>query len=188
MAIRLMQLRRVMTLGSMVVLLIGLCVSETLAQDNDTPSPKVEAKAILGGVTFDEVGHPMVGAALRYYITRRVSVEPEILYLRSASDDQDFIVSGNVAVDLTDPAGRLVPYVVGGAGVIHHKGRVFSGTNFFTGVPFNVDTSYTTWSASGGIGVKVFITKRFFIAPEGRLGRQPMLRGSVGIGYVFDKR
>lgn len=177
---------------AIILMAVGLCVfgwsTVVLAQDEDAPSPKVEAKAIVGGAVFDEVGHPMVGAALRYYITKRVSVEPEILYLRNSTDDQDFIVTGNVAIDLTEPAGRLVPYVVGGAGVIHHQGPRLSGTNFFTGAPFNLDTSYTTWSASAGVGVKIFITKRFFIAPEGRLGREPMLRGSVGIGYVFDKR
>lgn len=175
-----------------VLMAFALCTfgwsTVVLAQDEDAPSPKVEVKAIVGGAVFDEVGHPMVGAALRYYVTKRVGIEPEVLYLRSSPDDQDFIVSGNVTVDLTDPAGRLVPYVVGGAGVIHHQGPRLSGTNFFTGAPFNVDTSYTTWSASGGVGVKIFITKRLFIAPEGRLGREPMLRGSVGVGYVFDKR
>jgi hypothetical protein len=36
--------------------------------------------------------------------------------------------------------------------------------------------------------VKIFLTKRLFIAPEGRVGREPSVRGTVSIGYVFSGR
>ena len=71
----------------------------------------------------------------------------------------------------------MVPYLIGGVGVIHHKGIVINDTNFFTGAPVTFDTSYTTWSASAGAGLKVFVSKRLFIAPEARL-RVPANRES----------
>ena len=77
-----------------------------------------------------------------------------------------------------------MPYLIGGVGVIRHKG-VFRDTDFVTGTPVTFDTSYTTWSASAGGGVKVFVSKHLFIAPEARLGREPTARATVSIGYVF---
>jgi len=48
-----------------------------------------------------------------------------------------------------------------------------------------IDTSFTTWTASVGGGVKIFLTKRLFVAPEVRVGREPNVRGTVSVGYVF---
>jgi opacity protein-like surface antigen len=160
-----------------------------LAQEpNELTPPKVEGKLIVGGANFgDEIPHVLAGGALRVYLTKRLSIEPEYLYLRHSENDQDQIFQPNVAYDFTDPTKRFVPYGTAGVGVIHHKGRFF-GNDFVTGAPRVFDTSFTTWTASLGGGVKIFVTKRFFIAPEVRVGREPNLRGSVNVGYVFAGR
>jgi hypothetical protein len=121
---------------------------------------------------------------VRFYVTRRVSVEPEFLYMRNSLDDQDYLIQPSVAYDLAQSTGRFVPYVIAGAGVLHHRGRFF-GADFDTGQPRVFDTSYTSFAVSAGGGVKMFLSKRLFIAPEGRVGWQPSLRGTVSIGYVF---
>ncbi len=117
-------------------------------------------------------------------MSRRISVEPEFLYLHNSTNDQDYIVQPNIAVDLTPPTGKTVPYLIGGVGVIHHCGRYF-GNDFVTGQPQVFDTSFTTWTAGGGGGLKLFLTKKLFIAPEGRFGHEPTTRATISIGYVL---
>ena len=164
------------------------CVTPLCAQRQQLPSPKVEGKVIYGGAVFgDDIGHTLVGGAMRVYVTKRLSIEPEYLYLRNSERDQDQLVQPNVAYDFTDPTQRLVAYAIAGAGVIHHKGGPFFGRDFVTGEPRVFDTSFTTWTASVGVGAKIYVTKRFFISPEFRLGREPTARATISAGYVFGR-
>lgn len=161
------------------------------AQQDELSPPKAEVKGTIGGSTFGdgEVPHGVFGGSVRVYLNRRVSVEPEFLYMYHSVNDQDFILQPNLAVDLTSSKGRVVPYLIAGAGVIHHRGR-------FTTFDFNgpspvlrtVNTSGTSWTASAGGGVKLFITDRLFVAPEARIGFEPVLRGTISVGYVFSGR
>ena len=150
--------------------------------------PKVEAKVIAGAANFGEdLPHGFVGGAVRFYVTKRLSIEPEYLYLRHSKDDQDQLFQPNVAYDFSDPRKRFVVYGIAGVGVLRHKGR-FLGNDFVTGAPVLFDTSFTTWTASVGGGVKIFLTDRFFVAPEVRVGREPSVRGTINVGYVFAGR
>lgn len=171
-----------LVLGSLMVL-----SGPTFAQgqaDTITP-PKIEGKVIFGSAVFnDDIEHKTVGGAVRVYLTKRLSVEPEYLYLRHSDNDQDQLFQPNVVYDFTDPTKRFVAYGIAGVGVLDHKGRFF-GNDFETGEPRVFDTSFTTWTASVGGGVKVFLTKRFFVAPELRVGREPSVRGTINVGYVF---
>ena len=159
--------------------LLLLCGFPAHAQQSDLTPPRVEVKASFGAAGFgDEIGIPHVvgGGAVRFYITRRLSVEPELLYMRRSADDQDYEFTPGVAYDLTDPTKKVVPYVAGGVGVFHHRGRF---------------TSSTSWSGGAGGGVKIYLTDRLFIAPDARIGyvgQEPTMRGTVGIGYVISGR
>jgi len=168
---------------------LAACVTPLYAQQTQQLTrPKVEGKVIFGSAVFDEdLEHTLVGGAVRAYVTKRLSIEPEYLYLRRSKDDQDHLVQMNVAFDFTDPRKRLVPYVIGGAGVLHNRGRVF-GSDFVTGAPFVREISFTTWTASAGGGVKIFLTNRLFVSPELRLGREPTFRATINVGYVFGGR
>lgn len=172
------------------VALIICCFVQAAAQQGLTP-PKADVKGTVGGSTFGdgEVPHGVFGGSVRFYLTRRLSVEPEFLYMYHSRNDKDFIFQPNLAFDITNPTGRVVPYVIGGAGVLHHRGR-FVGTDLstFPPRPFDVTVSSTTWTASAGAGVKIFVTDRVFIAPEARIGREPTLRGTFSVGYVFSGR
>jgi hypothetical protein len=171
--------------------LILFCFPSALTQEEELTPPKAEARLTVGasGFTSDDgrIPHGVAGVSLRVYVTRRVSVEPEFLYMRHSADDQDYLTQVSVAYDLAEPTKPVVPYVIAGLGVLHHRGR-FSGLDFVTGQPRDFDTSFTEPAASAGAGVKIFLTNRLFIAPEGRIGRQPSLRGTVSIGYVFAGR
>jgi Outer membrane protein beta-barrel domain len=172
--------------GSMLgVLVLAASISAAAQLQSELTHPKVEAKTTFGSAIFGEdIEHKLYGASMRVYITRRLSIEPEYLYLRHSENDQDQLFQPNVAYDFTDPTKRFVAYGIAGIGVMHHKGR-YLGNDFYTGEPILFDTSFTTWTASVGGGIKIFATKRLFIAPELRVGRQPGVRGTINVGYVF---
>jgi hypothetical protein len=172
----------------LIAALMLLSLTPIMAQDQDLTLPEAEIKLTVGasGFTSDDgrIPHALAGAAVRIYVNRRFSVEPEFLYMRNSADDQDYLAQQSFAYDLAGPNARFVPYVVAGVGILHHRGRSF-GLDFTTRQPRVFDESYTAFAASAGAGVKMFLTKRLFIAPEGRFGRQPSLRGTISIGYVF---
>ena len=169
------------------VLLTLLFTSHVVAQDSGS-RPQAEIKMIVGASDFGDEDqsypHFVVGTALRIRISRHWSIEPEFNYMRRSSNDQDYVVQPNVVYEFNSIGDRVVPYLIGGVGVIKHK-SVFRGYDFDTGAPVTFDTSYTTWSASAGAGLKVFLSKHLFVAPEARVGREPSVRATVSIGYVF---
>lgn len=137
-------------------------------------SRNIELRGTFGYSAFADdslLHHSVAGGSMRIYITRRFSVEPELLYMYRSKADQDVIFTPHVAFDFAGSNGRIKPYVIGGVGVLRH--RSITGRGSF---------SSNSWSAGGGIGVKIFITKRIFISPEARLGWEPFLRvtGSIG--------
>lgn len=109
---------------------------------------------------------------MRIYMTRRFSLEPELLYMYHSKSDQDVVFTPNVAFDFAGSNRRIKPYVIGGVGVLRHRSLTGRG-------PF----SSNSLSASGGVGVKIFLTRRLFISPEARLGWEPFLRVTGSIGY-----
>lgn len=155
------------------------CFFPAHAQQDALTPPKVEVKATFGSAGFgDELEYPhfVVGGSVRFYLTRRLSVGPELLYMRRSRDDQDYLFTPAVAYDLTDPRKKVVPYIIGGVGAYQRRGRF---------------TSPTTWSADAGGGVKIFLNDRLFVSPELRLGYvgyEATMRGTVGIGYVISGR
>ena len=125
-------------------------VTPLYAQDQQVTSPKVEGKVIFGSATFGEdIEHKMVGGALRVYVTKRLSIEPEYMYFRNTENDQDHAGQASVAYDFTDPTKRAVFYGIAGVGVLHHEGRSFSDDPV-TGAPRVFENTFTTWTASAG--------------------------------------
>jgi hypothetical protein len=174
-----------------VGVLLVACVTPLCAQQSrQLRPPIVEGKVIFGSATFgDDIDHKVIGGALRAYVTKRLSIEPEYLYLRNSENDQDHHFQPNVAFDfITDSTGRLIVYGIGGVGVLHHKGSRISFNDFFTGEPRVVNTAFTTWTATAGVGAKIFVTKRLFVSPELRIGREPTVRATINVGYVFARR
>jgi hypothetical protein len=170
--------------------LILLCFSNAFAQESLTP-PKVEVKLTAGGADFaidenEDLKHSAVGGAVRVYLTKRVSTESEFMYMQNGANDQDRFFTQSVAYDF-NPTGKYVPYLVAGVGYERHTGRFF-GNDFTTGEPRVFDTSFETWTAGVGAGLKIFLTDRFFVAPEVRIGHEPTVRGTVSIGYVISGR
>jgi len=171
-----------------LALLMTLSVaSNAFAQDSDS-HPRVEIKTMIGASDFgddnESYPHFVVGAATRIHISRHWAIEPEFNYMRRSSNDEDYIIQPNLVYEFKTSSDRVVPYLIGGVGFIRHQ-SVYRDTNFVTGAPVTFDTSYKTWTANAGGGLKVFISKHLFVAPEARIGYQPTLRATVSIGYAF---
>jgi len=54
--------------------------------------------------------------------------------------------------------------------LFYHQGGIFSRTKLTGGV---------------GLGTKIFLSERWYLAPEVRGGWEPLLRATVSIGYVL---
>lgn len=169
------------------VLITLLVTSHVVAQDSGS-QPRAEIKMILGASDFgtDDQSYPhfVVGAATRIRLTRHWSIEPEFNYMRRSSNDEDFVFQPNVVYEFNKLGDRAVPYLIGGVGFMRHK-SVFNDYDFVAGAPITYDTSYRTWTASAGAGLKIYVSKNLFVAPEVRLGREPTARATVSIGYAF---
>src|SRR5512132_2094017 len=109
--------------------MLFFCCLPALAQDEDTSRTKAEIRLTGGasGFTGDdgEIPHGVAGGSFRVYVTRRVSIEPEFLYMTNNPNDRDYLGQVSVAYDFADSGKRFVPYVVAGAGVLRHRSQFF---------------------------------------------------------------
>ncbi|HXG32819.1 MAG TPA: hypothetical protein VNJ11_05595 [Bryobacteraceae bacterium] len=117
-----------------------------------------------------DVPHAVVGFGPQLYFSRSWSFAPEFLYARG-SWDYDLILLPSLAVNLRS-RGAVRPYAIFGFGLLRHHARNVSGTG---------------WTLQGGLGVKMFVNPKVYVAPEIRLGWEPFLRVGAGVGYVFGK-
>ncbi len=138
---------------------------------------RADVRGTFGAAAFPDNGrhwHVLAGGSARLYVTPKFAIEPEVLYAYRDRFDKDLLFLPNLVYEFGNPDSnrRAVPYLIGGAGLIH-------------GIrPLN---SFNEGSASAGAGVKVFLNDRVFIAPEARLGWAPNLRFTVSVGYAFGR-
>ena len=146
----------------------------------------VEARGGFGVAAFldeDEEHSAAFGTGVRFYLTPRISVEPEFYYMRGSDQtvgegrvrDYEFNVHG--AFDFLKTA-RVTPYVFGGGGFQLHR-------NEFRSPPMIFRIRETRESFGGGLGLKVFATDHVFITPEVRFGLETLTRVTVSVGYRF---
>ncbi len=117
----------------------------------------------------------MFGGAARVYLTPRISVGPEITYMRGPNTDRDWYFLGNFTWDIRHPrAGRpprVSPFLIAGGGFFTHSDRFLSGT--FT-------SSEGAFAAGGG--TRVHITDRVYAMGDFRIGWELHYRITGGIG------
>jgi hypothetical protein len=120
----------------------------------------------------------VVGGAARWSLTPRLSIGPEVTYMRGPQDDRDLFVTGNVTFDLTPAAaprsGLVVPYVLGGAGLFRHFDRFG---------PQRLGFASNEGAFTAGGGARVWVTPRIYVGAEARVGWEPHARlaGTVGV-------
>ena len=122
------------------------------------------------------IDHGVVGGSARIYLSPRIGIGPEIVYMRGPGDDRDLFVTGNLTFDLLRPAaGRPVePFLVIGGGFSRFSDR-FGATTF----------SSVEGAVTGGGGARIRLTERLYALGEFRLGWEPHYRITGGAGVKW---
>jgi len=139
---------------------------------------QAELRGLIGYSTFlDESpqNHFVAGGSAHFYLTRRFSVGPEVLYMYRNEFDEDVTATANFAWDFKG-GPRVQPYVAGNVGVLRHYGGG-------PGVRFVVND----WSYGAGLGVKIALTDRLYLVPDFRIGLEPIFRATIGVSYAFGR-
>lgn len=142
-------------------------------------APRTVIEGALGWSGFGDEGivhHTLLGAAARHYVSRRVSLGPELQYMVGPGTDRDLVLTGNLVVDVLAPTParprRTTPYLVVGGGLFRHSQRLGDLT-----------FSSTEGAFTSGVGVRGWLSPRVFVAADARLGWEPHLRlaGTLGV-------
>ena len=131
--------------------------------------PRPVALDVSGGygafVDESPVEHVTAGGAVRWRLSPKLSVGPEVVFMKGPGGDRDLFLTGKVVVDFA-PRRRVSPYLVADGGLMLHRDAFFPHSAF--------------WSREGavsfGMGARVRVASRIWLAPEVRLGWEPHLR------------
>ncbi|MCW5979278.1 MAG: hypothetical protein KIT09_14480 [Bryobacteraceae bacterium] len=164
------------TLYYLTLPLALLCAPPALAQimwpaaaPDDDVRGAVRFTAAAALKYLDEPWEFAGAASLRFYLTSRLSLEPEVVVSPGRRFNQWSFIP-NLAFDLRDRGARVTPYVIGGIGYFHEKDK-----------SIDYKRSGLAWSA--GLGLRVRLPGRLFLAPEFRAGH--MTRAAIGFGILF---
>jgi hypothetical protein len=170
--------------GLVAVLLMVAGGRQVEAQTTALPLAAVEFTAGYAAFVDDgAIEHGVIGAALRVPLTPRLSIGPELVYMRGPGEDRDLFLTGNLTFDLLGPRSgqsrRVTPFLVVGGGFSRFSNG-FNGSTY---------SSYEG-AVTGGGGARVWLTSGVYVASEVRIGWEPHLRvtGTVGIALPSGKR
>jgi hypothetical protein len=146
---------------------------------------QIEPRFGLGFIGLDYKNLAVTGAE-RVYLTRRFSLDPEILYVTGNNDrgTQTQVLQFGPAAAYTLIQSRFAPYVIGGPGF----GRIRRTFNCQIRCVVPPSTSFSWTNGSAGGGVRIRTGNSFFISPEFRvIGDKEGLyyRFTVGMGLGF---
>lgn len=140
------------------------------------PAPALDLSA--GWVGFGDdgiVSEGMVGGASRFYLSPRIAVGPELLYI-GGDNHSHLVLTGNLTFDVIAPVAakqaRVTPFFVVGGGMFQTR-ESFFGEDF----------THTEGAFTAGGGVRAAVTDRVTVGVDARLGWEAHLRvnGMVGI-------
>jgi hypothetical protein len=161
-----------------LVLTVGAASAQTL---EERPAPALEFLAGYAGFVDDAtIDHSIVGAAARIYLTPRLAVGPELVYMRGPNWDRDLFLTGNLTFDVLPPRNgrprRVSPFLVAGGGFFQHSDR-FGALGF---------TSYEGAFTAGG-GVRGWISDRVYALADLRFGWELHSRVNAGVGVALGR-
>jgi hypothetical protein len=146
-----------------------------LASAQNRPGPAAEFAAGWVGFADDGVvSEIVVGGAVRLYVSPRLSVGPEVVYIQG-EDHSHLIATGNLTWDLFPPTnGRprsITPFFVVGGGLFQTRERFASG-----------DYTSGEGAFTAGGGVRAVIGDRVTIGADVRVGWELHLRINALVG------
>ena len=162
------------------VLAAGLAAALLSAEAGAQGDRSVEIKAVAGYAGFiDEalLDHFVVGGAARIPLSPEWDLEPEFLYMRQSPRHDDLSFQAGAAWTFWR-GPRAETYLVGAVGVLHSRFE-FPGAR-------DPRFSSNKFTGGGGAGLRLGWGDRLVLTPEARLGWEPLVRFTIGIGYEFD--
>jgi opacity protein-like surface antigen len=158
--------------GASLVWLLGYLVVGVGTAEAQMVSHAPEVRFIAGTVKtyLDEPAESMIGGGLRFALTSRLSLEPEVLRV-TGTRFESWHIFANVRYALSTNA-RVAPYVVVGVGVDRELDKA-------------IDYYSSSRALNGGFGVRIALTDRVFISPEGRFGLSSIPRLTVALGVAL---
>ena len=146
-------------------------------QTSERPPPVVEIIGGYAGFVDDAtIDHGVIGGSVRIYLSPRLSVGPEIVYMRGPADDRDLFFTGTLTFDVLSPRPdrHVVPFLVAGGGF-------FRGSYSIGPQPF----SYVEGAFTAGGGIRARISDRWHALGEYRIGWEPHQRVTGGVGVTW---
>jgi len=165
---------KIATLVAVVAVLTVTAARPALAQSAGRPVIVEGGGGYTGFIDDATVDHGMFGGGVRWLVTPRLAIGPELVYMIGPGSDRDLFVTGNATFDLRSSGSAppaVTPYLVFGGGWMHS--RIDVGTGRYT---------YNEGAATAGIGLRITAGDRWFIAPEYRVGWEPHYRIGVQVG------
>ena len=170
-----------MTVLTWVGLLLLVVTARPAAAQENSATPKVAIEATAGYAGFVDdatIDHVLSGVTPRLYVAPRLSVGPEVVFMRGPGADRDVFLTANLTYDLTAPrpgaATPVTPFLVAGGGVMWHQTRVGSGV-----------FRSTEGAVTGGGGLRVGVSERVWLGAEARLGWELHYRVAATIGVAI---
>lgn len=141
--------------------LVGFAVPALRAQTRPD-----EVRFHVGTATFFEAQqHVTLGGSYRMYFgSRGWGIEPEFSAMIEP-DHTDNVLALSVVKDLSRPAAKRIWYMIMGGGINHQRGG-------------RAGVAALAW----GIGMKARVGRRWYIAPQTRIGFEPNIRFSLYLG------
>lgn len=123
----------------------------------------------------------MAGGVVRFALTPRFTIGPEVVYLRGRRGSHEVTVTGTGTIDLVRSGvqRRVVPFVVVGVGLIRQSSLVGGGPGTTGLFPYSTREA----TVSGGVGARILVGRGVSIAPDARLGWEPETRLTVTVGW-----
>ena len=160
----------------LVALLLLAPFLTDVAAAQDRPSPTLDLSAGWVGFADDGiVSEGLVGGASRIYLSPRVAVGPELLFI-SGENHSHLVLTGNLTFDVIAPkSGRsppLTPFLVVGGGMYQTRESFF-----------NEDYTHTEGAFTVGGGIRAAVGDRVTVGVDARMGWEPHIRinGVVGV-------
>ena len=148
----------------------------TTASSQGRASPTLDLSAGWVGFADDGVvSEGMIGGAGRFYMSPRIAIGPELLYI-SGENHSHTVLTGNLTVDFIAPqAGRparVTPFLVVGGGMFQTRESFFGE-----------DVTHTEGAFTAGGGVRAAVGDRVTVGVDARIGWEAHLRinGVVGV-------
>ena len=176
-----------------MVLLALITISMLLLQPAFGQNRKVDLRGHLGHTYLLEDTPPQAwlgGGAITAAAGSRFRLGLEVLHANMFGKYSQFKERALLVTPLVEyefsPGRRINPYLVIGFGYTQYRALEPNPEHHF-----DPSLAEFEWRKEGGInftgglGLRLFITKGFFVAPEVRIGLLPVLRSTISVGYAF---